>query len=77
MLTQDDLQQIGTVVDERLNKGLKIELDPIKKELRKQGKDIKYLRKTLDVVIDHFDKRDVKMQKEIDQIKQRVGLSIE
>lgn len=67
MLTQDDLLKIKEIV--------KTETDPIKKEQKKQGKDIKYLRKTLDVTIDHFDKRDIKVQKEIEQIKQHKGLA--
>lgn len=80
MLTNSDLQKIGNVVDERLKKELdpiKKELIPIKKQLNKQGKDIKYLRKTLDLVIDHFDNRDVKNRMEMDKIKQHIGLTLE
>lgn len=47
MLTPDDLVKIKEIV--------KGETDPIKKEQKKQGKDIGYLRKTLDLTIDHFD----------------------
>ncbi|HSW47622.1 MAG TPA: hypothetical protein VLG67_00935 [Candidatus Saccharimonadales bacterium] len=47
----------------------------LRKEFKKQGKDIKYLRKTLDLAIDHFDNRDIKLRKEIDQIKQHVGMT--
>jgi hypothetical protein len=69
MLTQRDLQKISEIV--------KAETDPIKKVQKSQGKDIKYLKKTLDVAIDHFDKRNVKMQKEIIAIKHHIGISAE
>lgn len=69
MLTQDDLKKIGEI--------FRSETDPIKKEQKKQGKDIKYLRKTLDLAIDHFDNRDVKAKREIDKIKRHIGFSAE
>lgn len=57
MLTKSDLQQIGNVVDEKLD----IKLKPIKKDLR-------YLKKTMDVLVDRTDKEDVSLGKRVTRI---------
>lgn len=49
MLTKSDLNQIGNVVDEKLDYKLK----PIKKDLR-------YLKKTVDLIVKNYDEGDIK-----------------
>jgi len=64
MLTKTDLNQIGQVVDEKLDKKLK----PIKK-------DLKYLKKTLDIVVENYDENDVRLERKIKKIETHIGLT--
>lgn len=65
MLTKNDLSQIGQAVDEKLDKKLK----PIKKDLR-------YLRKTVDLIVANYDEADVKLDRRVKKIEHHLGLSI-
>ncbi len=76
MLTNDDLQKIGELLKGETGP-INTNLEELRNEFKKQRKDIKYLRKTLDLAIDHFDNRDVKVRKEIDKIKEHIGLTVE
>lgn len=61
MLTKNDLQQIRRAVQEEVH----IETQPIKQKLNKVAKD-------LDTVIDHFDKRITKVEKDVKVLQQSV-----
>lgn len=71
MLTKSDLNQIRgvvheeveIVVDERLDKKLK----PIKK-------DLKYLKKTVDIIVKNYDEADVKLERRVRKIEQHLML---
>lgn len=73
-LTKSDLDQIRgvvheeveTVVDERLDEKLK----PITKELR-------YIRKTVEIIGKNYDEGDVKLERRIRKIEQHLTLSEE
>ena len=63
MLTKNDLNQIGQVIDEKLDNKLK----PIKKDLR-------YLRKTVDLVVKNYDEGDVRLERKVKKIEDHLGL---
>ena len=71
MLTKSDLNQIRgvvheeveIVVDERLDKKLK----PIKKDLR-------YLKKTVDIIAKNYDEGDVRLERRVKRIEQHLHL---
>ena len=79
-LTRNDLQAIGTLIDQKL--------EPIKEELQSHGKlleehaksftninkKLNRMNKTLDIVARTYDARIVKNTKDIGEIKDHVGL---
>ena len=85
-LTTDDLQAIGTLIDQKLEEKLeqKFEekLEPIKQELAVHSKTLKYLKKkvnrmdkTLDIVARTYDQRIIVNAKDIERINDHLGLS--
>ena len=68
MLTKSDLQQIGNVIDERLEAKLEQKLKPIKKELR-------YIKKTVDIIAKNYDEGDVKLDTRVKKIEQRLAIT--
>lgn len=64
MLTKTDLSQIGNVIDEKLDSKLK----PIKKNLR-------YLKKTVDLIVKNYDEGDVKLDRRVRKIEEHIGLT--
>lgn len=64
MLTKNDLNAIGEILDTKLEKRLK----PIEK-------DIKKLRNDLTTTINFFDKRDIEHKKNIDKTRSELGLN--
>lgn len=67
VLTQSDLQKIGEVIDEKLEEKFDKKLKPITKEL-------KYIRKTVDIIVKDYDERDVKLSKRVDRIELHLAL---
>lgn len=82
MLTKTDLNQIGSVIDQKL--------EPIKKELGQVGqvideklekqlkpikKDLRYLKKTVDLIVRDYDEADVKLQRRVSKIEVHLGLA--
>lgn len=63
MLTKSDLNQIGNVVDEKLDHKLK----PIKK-------DLKYLKETVNIIAKNYDEGDVKLERRVKRIEQHLAL---
>lgn len=55
MLTQDDLQKISKLLKVETNP-IKDNLEELRKDFKKQGKDIKQIKKSLGTAIDYFDK---------------------
>ena len=78
MNTNDDLiRRIGEVVDERVTAQLepiKNRLDSLEKGQKSQRKSSKKLQKTLDVVIDTFDRGDIHLHKRVKRIETHLGL---
>ncbi len=66
VLTKSDLQQIGSVVDNKLQAGLK----PIKKELR-------YIRRTVEVLIGRSDREETLLKRRVSKIERHLGLPSE
>ena len=67
MLTKNDLQAIKEVVDETIDTKLDVKLKPIKKDIKKIKKDVS-------VLIDHFDKRDLHLQKRVRRVEDHLRL---
>lgn len=67
MLTKSDLNQIGKVVDERLESKLDLKLKPIKKELR-------YIRKTVDIIAKNYDEGDVELGRRVKRIEAHLNI---
>jgi len=65
MLTKQDLNAIGGLVDNKLEK----RLGPIKK-------DIKKIQKTLDTAINNFDRTDVKIVDNVRKIQTHLNLPV-
>lgn len=63
MLTKNDLSQIRDVVHEEVDTLLK----PIKKDLR-------YLKKTVDIVVKNYDEADVKLERRVKKIEEHIAL---
>ena len=70
MLTKSDIQQIGDVVDQKLNK----RLDPIEKGIKSLKKDMRYLTKTVDIIAKNYDLEDAKLKVRVSKIEHHLGL---
>lgn len=72
MLTKTDLNQIRGVVHEEVDvvveEKLESKLKPIKKDLR-------YLKKTVDIIVRNYDEADVKLQRRVKKIETPIGLT--
>ncbi len=74
MLTNDDLQAIKGIV--------KVEVDPIKKELTSQGREIKKhgkllksLKKDQDTMLNMLDKEQMNQRKRLKRVEEHLGFS--
>lgn len=67
MLTRDDLQAIQQIVKVEVKDGLSVGLKPIQRELRK-------LRKDLNVTITSFDRDITDTRRRVDRIEDRLNL---
>jgi archaellum component FlaC len=77
MLTREDLEQIGQVIDARLESKLEPiskQLDGVEKQLEVQDKDIKAIKRTVDLIGRTFNKDDVEILKRVERIEHHVGL---
>lgn len=72
MLTKSDLSQIRGVVHEEVDvvveEKLENKLKPIKKDLR-------YLKKTVDLIVKNYDEADVKLERRVRKIEDHIGLT--
>lgn len=70
MLTKLDLKQIGNVVDERLEQ----RLGPVEKGLKTLKKDLRYIKKTVSVLVDRSDREETLLKKRVTRIEQHLAL---
>lgn len=86
MLTKTDLNQIGQVIDEKLDsklKPVKKDLTCLKEDATSLRKDVKYLKKkinridkTVNLIVADYDEADVKLQRRVGKIEEHLGLTI-
>ena len=82
MLTKTDLSQIRSVVheevdvivEEKLNSKLKLELEPIKKDLKYLKKKVNRIDETVNLIVANYDEADVKLERRVRKIEQRIAL---
>ncbi len=67
MLTKDELEQLGQLIDQRLDVKLDQKLKPIKKNLLT-------IKKTVDVMAKLLDGEQMRQRKRIDKIEDHLGL---
>ncbi len=77
MLTKDELEQIGKVIDTRLD----AKLAPIKEQLAEQGKGIKTIkksnnkiRKDVNVMLDMLNREDMQLHHRVKRIEDHLNL---
>lgn len=69
MLTKSDITQIREVIQGEIETAFDRELKPIKKDLR-------CLKKTLNIVIKNYDEGDVKLGRRVTRIEKHLGLPV-
>ncbi|HSA83399.1 MAG TPA: hypothetical protein VLF20_00750 [Patescibacteria group bacterium] len=52
------------------------QIGSVEKEQKKQGKEIRYIKKTLDVAVRVFNEEDVRLRKRVERIEKHVGLPV-
>lgn len=67
MLTKTDLNQIGNVVDGKL--------EPVKEDLKYLKKKVNRIDKTVEIIVKNYDEGDVKLARRIKRIEQHLALS--
>ena len=68
MLTKSDLEQIGNVVDEKL--------EVVKKDLKYLKKKVNRIDKTVSIVVRKYDEGDVRLEKRVRRIEDHLDLPI-
>ena len=81
MLTKQDLNAIGNLIDERLDVKLEGKLESkleskLEEKLSPIRKDIRKVQKTLDFAIDHFDKNNIKIVENVRDIQARLDYPV-
>ena len=82
MLTKIDLSQIreivheevDVIVEEKLNSKLKLELEPIKKDLKYLKKKVNRIDETVNLIVANYDEADVKLERRVKKIEQHLVL---
>ena len=73
MLTKQDLNAIGGIIDDKLEEKLESKLE---EKLAPIKKDIKKIQKTLDTAIDRFDQNDIKIVDNVRKIQTHLNLPV-
>lgn len=80
MLTKSDLNQIGNVIDNKLEP-IKKDLTILKTDVTILNKDVKYLKKkvnridrTVSLIVKNYDEADVKLEKRVRKIEHHLVL---
>lgn len=71
MLTKSDLSAIQKIVDGSIQR----ETEPIKKDIKNIKSNQRGLNKTVNVMIDHFDRDRASLRKRVDNIEKHIGIS--
>ena len=74
MLTQNDLRQIELIVDRVVERKLEEKLIPIRREIREMQKDIKEIKKSMNIIADHFDREALGLYSRVDRIERHLKL---
>lgn len=77
MLTKQDLNSIGTLIDTKLKKGLTplhSDIKNLQKDMTIVKKDVKKLRKDLDKTIDFFDKSNLSTRENLNKTRSDLSL---
>lgn len=75
MLTQNDLTQIKTIVEDVVDNKFKKELGPVKKDIKIIHKQINKIQKDTKIIINYFDTNYVNHEKRIGKIERHLGFS--
>lgn len=89
MLNNDDIKQIGSLLDEKLEQKLGEKLEPIHKQLEKHGKMLeehgkllnshgkllRSLKKDQDIMLNMLDKEQMDQRKRLKKVEEQIGLS--
>ncbi len=70
MLTKDDLQAIGQIIDQKFDQRLL----PIEKDIRTLKKDVRKIRSDLEMVTGEFDERNLTLERRVDRIEKHLDL---
>lgn len=77
-LTKDDLQQIGTIIDEslevKLEEKLESKLEPIKKDLKHLKTKVNKIDKTVSLIAKNYDEGDVKLDRRLTKLEKHLNL---
>lgn len=77
MLTKQDLNAIGGLIDTKLEEKLEEKLETkLEEKLSPIKKDIRKIQKTLDVAIDRFDQNDVIIVENVRKIQTHLNLPV-
>ncbi len=84
MLTNDDLKNIGSLFDQKLEPiqtelmgiGDLIDekLEPVKRDLRKIRADVSQTKRDVNLIIEVFDEEDIKLRHRVEAIEDKVGI---
>ncbi len=74
MLSKLDLSQIGKLIRDETKPIIQQELVPVKKDISSLKKNMRYVKKTMDVMIDLFDRQDIRLNKRVEKIEAHLGL---
>ncbi|OGH23139.1 MAG: hypothetical protein A3F31_04065 [Candidatus Levybacteria bacterium RIFCSPHIGHO2_12_FULL_38_12] len=77
MLTKTDLKQIEGIVQgvvrNETRQIIQQELEPIRKDTKTLKKDMRYVKKTIDIMVRMFNEDDVKLRKRVEKIEDHLG----
>lgn len=74
MLTKQDLQSIGNLIDEKLDAKFTAEVSPIRKDIKTIKSRLKKVEKDLSTAINLFDGHIIDLEKRADRVDHHLGL---
>ena len=73
MLTKSDLSQIRGAVRDEVDSVVENRLEPIKKDMKSLKEDVRYIKKTADLIGKNYDRGDVELGKRVSKIEDHLG----